>query len=240
MMKTILLDHIPFRADTDLLAKKLHLTERPRYVEQLEQLVQEAEALARPKAIYGVAYIEEKGDDFVVAEGIRLTSRILRVNLEEAHRLFPFVATCGVELDEWGQSMSNTLHRYWAEAIEDMALRVALRSMKEALVEHFHPGETSDMHPGSLADWPIEEQRPLFELLGDVEELAGVRLLDSLLMSPTKSVSGVRFPTEESFESCQLCPREECPGRQAPYDQGLYDRKYRLKTSAIPATSEER
>ena len=82
------------------------------------------------------------------------------------------------------------------------------------------------MSPGSLADWPLEQQRALFAVLGDTEGLIGVRLAESCLMIPTKSVSGMRFPTETSFESCQLCPRAVCPGRRAPYDKGLYDRKY--------------
>jgi hypothetical protein len=41
-------------------------------------------------------------------------------------------------------------------------------------------------------------------------------------------VSGIRFPTTESFESCQLCPRAGCPGRRAAYDASLYDRRYRV------------
>jgi len=74
----------------------------------------------------------------------------------------------------------------------------------------------------------------LFALLGDATEAVGVRLLDSLLMTPTKSVSGIRFPTEERFESCQLCPRPDCPGRRAPYDATLYERKYRRLEAADP------
>ncbi len=46
-------------------------------------------------------------------------------------------------------------------------------------------------------------------------------------MVPTKSVSGILFPAEESFASCQLCPRENCPNRRAPYDPELFDRKFR-------------
>jgi hypothetical protein len=52
-------------------------------------------------------------------------------------------------------------------------------------------------------------------------------LTESLLMVPVKSVSGIVFANEEEFASCQLCPREDCPGRKAPYDPGLYERKYR-------------
>ena len=84
------------------------------------------------------------------------------------------------------------------------------------------------MSPGRLVNWPLSEQAALFTLLGDPHEAIGVHLTDSYLMVPTKSVSGVRFPTEQSFESCQLCPRERCHGRKAPYDSGLYDREYRV------------
>ena len=79
----------------------------------------------------------------------------------------------------------------------------------------------SAMNPGSLEDWPISEQRQLFSILGDVESLIGVRLTDSFLMLPIKSVSGVYFPKEITFQSCQLCPRERCQGRRAPYDEKL-------------------
>ena len=51
-------------------------------------------------------------------------------------------------------------------------------------------------------------------------------LTDTFLMVPIKSVSGIFFPTEVSFESCQLCPRENCIGRRAPYDPALV-KKYR-------------
>jgi hypothetical protein len=82
------------------------------------------------------------------------------------------------------------------------------------------------MNPGSLQDWPLREQRPLFALIGAVDTRIGVRLTDSCLMTPRKSTSGIQFPTEESFASCQLCGREVCPNRRAPYDATLFERKY--------------
>jgi hypothetical protein len=82
------------------------------------------------------------------------------------------------------------------------------------------------MNPGSLTDWPLDEQRQLFDLLGDTQELAGVCLTESLLMLPTKSVSGILFETESRFESCQLCPRVRCRARGAPYEPGLMESKY--------------
>jgi hypothetical protein len=84
------------------------------------------------------------------------------------------------------------------------------------------------MSPGVFPDWPIKQQRPLFELLGDPHEAIGVQLLKSCFMVPTQSTSGIIFPTEVDFVNCQLCATEYCPGRRLPYDETLFDRKYRL------------
>jgi hypothetical protein len=77
------------------------------------------------------------------------------------------------------------------------------------------------MAPGSLEDWPIEEQKPLFLILGDVETSIGVRITEHLLMVPTKSISGIYFPTEIPFVSCSLCPRKRCGARKADFDEKL-------------------
>jgi len=232
-MQPIILNDIPFDLDGGQLMESLHVAADSGAAAELRALIEEARAIARPKALYGVAYISSKSDDGVVVEGLRLSGRLLAVNLEHAHRLFPYLATCGTELDDWSHSMTDVLHQYWAEAIKGMALGAARKALDAHLNAHHAPGKTSTMSPGRLPHWPLTQQRPLFELLGNPEEAIGVRLTPSCLMVPNKSVSGIRFPTEESFESCQLCPREGCPGRKAPYDSGLYDRKYRLAKGRV-------
>ena len=229
-MDPIVLDDIAFQIDIDLLMKKLRVNESHSYADSIRQLADEAQAIAKPKALYKVAYIESKDDQGVVVDGIRLNSRVLRVNLEQAHRVFAYTVTCGTELDDWANSIDDLLRHYWAETINEMALRVAIQVLNKHLNERYRPGRTSAMSPGSLGEWPIQAQRDLFAILGNPEDAIGVRLTDSMLMIPIKSVSGIRFPTEESFESCQLCPRQNCPGRRAPYDKDLYDNKYRLRT----------
>ena len=67
----------------------------------------------------------------------------------------------------------------------------------------------------------------MFELLGDKAGEIGVRLTNSFLMIPNKSVSGMYFPTEWDYDNCRLCPRDACPSRQAPYDRNLYEREYK-------------
>ena len=221
-----IVDNIAFQVDLPLLAEKMRIRAGSSYLDKLKVLVREAEAIAKPRALYKVMPIEAREEDTVQLDGVTLTSRVLRINLEPANRVFLFVATGGVELEAWAKAIDDMLYNFYADAISELALRAAVEAMNRDIDDRFRPGHTSNMHPGSLADWPIKQQKLLFDLLGNTKAAIGVELLDSLLMVPTKSVSGIRFPTAESFESCQLCPLENCPNRRAPYDESLYERKY--------------
>lgn len=163
----------------------------------------------------------------MVVEGVRLASRVMSVNLTRAQRVFPFVVTCGVELEDWSRKIEDVVLRPLSETIKGLALGAAKSAFEARVSREYLPGRTSMMNPGSIADWPLTEQKALFSILGDVESLCGVRLLDNCLMAPAMTVSGLRFPTETTFESCQLCPRDVCPGRRAPYDQVLFERRYK-------------
>ncbi|MGC9467970.1 MAG: vitamin B12 dependent-methionine synthase activation domain-containing protein [Anaerolineae bacterium] len=224
--QAFVLDDIAFQPQISVLAKRLRLKPDSGQISELKPLLNEATSLARPKAMYRLAFIDEKRADSVLIDGVELRSRVLRVNLEIAHRVFAYIATCGTELQAWGEGLDDMVHQYWADAIKELALGAAIRALDEHLHACYELGKTATMAPGSLADWPIREQRPLFRVLGDPKAAIGVELTDSFLMIPNKTVSGIRFPTEERFESCQLCPRDICPGRRAAYEPDLFERKY--------------
>ena len=227
-MESIVLSSIPVHPDTAALRKKLHIKEGSHHAEELDRLIEGAQTVGKPKALYKEAFIESRTDDTVTLDGITFKSRILRVNLENVYRVFPYVITCGLELEEWSKKITDFLQGFWVEEIKETVLYMARDFFVKQITEYHQLGQVARMNPGSLADWPIEEQRPLFTLLGNVQKIIGVHLTPSLMMVPTKSVSGILFPTEFDFSSCQLCPREVCPGRKAPYDKDLYDKKYRL------------
>ena len=226
-MDSIILDSMPFQIDLEQLKKTLRIKEGSGMQEKVEAMAREAQAVGRPKGCYRVAYVESKGNDELIIEGVKFSSRVLRVNLDKVFRVFPYVTTCGLELEEWSKSVDGILGQYWAETIKEMTVRATVRHLGDYLMERYQPGKMSRMNPGSLPDWPLSEQKPLFTVLGEGPSTIGVQLRDSFLMVPVKTVSGIFFPTEERFESCQLCPRENCPGRRAPYDPELFDRKYR-------------
>lgn len=224
-METGILDQIAFKPDFNEAAKALRL-KTERQAADLQQLLVEAEKIAQPKTQFKIVLIESKDDLGVTLEGAYFKSRVLRVNLEKAQRAFLYVATCGKELYEWKMSIDDPLYQYYVETINGMALMTARDTLIEYLTQRYQVENFSTMNPGSLDDWPIQEQIPLFNLLGDTQDSIGVELLDSLLMVPNQSVSGILFETETHFASCQLCPIQNCPNRRATYDAGLYDRKY--------------
>lgn len=227
MEKTIL-ENIPWEVEEERFLKRLHLEKDSEDAQRVRELLKEAKKVGRPRGMYGVAYVSEKGEDEVTIEGITFKSRVLRTNLESVYRVFPFVATSGRELEEWSNQFDDMLESFWAAEIKEEALRQAMSRLLEDLKERFNLSKVAAMNPGSLPDWPMEEQKKLFLLLGDVRKEMGVELTESCLMVPVKSVSGIWFPTKVDFENCQLCPRENCPGRRAPYNETLV-RKYQVK-----------
>lgn len=219
-----ILENISCSIDPQPLMKRAHIVPGSADAADFLRLVQTACAAGRPKAGYREAFIDAKGEQTVTIEGITFTSRMLRKNLEQAERVFAYLVTCGRELDQVAPSSDDLLTAFWWDLIKGEFLAVAVQHLTEHLDRKHLLPQTSTMHPGSgdAAVWPIEQQRELFALLGDIPAQIGVELTDTYLMIPNKTVSGIRFPTEDSFRSCQVCRRTVCPNRSAAFDEALW------------------
>ncbi|MGI6374838.1 MAG: vitamin B12 dependent methionine synthase [Anaerolineae bacterium] len=225
MPATTLLTDIPVSIDAEALLPRLHLKPQAPEAAEFRALAAEAQRIARPRAGFVVGYIESKDPEGVVIAGERFSSRVLRVNLDGVYRVFAYIATCSLELHQWAATLTDVLHQFWAEELKVTALRAATTSVYGA-IEAENPGKMASMNPGSLADWPLPQQKPFFRLLGELPDRLGVTLSDSCIMTPNKSVTGFRFGNDNDYVNCRLCPREDCPGRAAPYDPELYARRY--------------
>jgi len=215
-----ILENISVSLSLDKVRRRLHM-KPDSDMNQVRTLVDTVQQLIEPRAIYKVCYIEAKSEDSALIGGIRLSSQVLRKNLDRVERIFPYAITLGSKLGEKQNACSDILENYYLDCIGNLALTSVQKQLKKHLQSKFALEKMSSMSPGSLPDWPIEEQGPLFKLLGDVEASIGVKLTRSLLMIPAKSISGFYFPTEVSFYSCQLCPRKRCESRKAKYDETL-------------------
>ncbi|MBL6979506.1 MAG: vitamin B12 dependent methionine synthase [Desulfobacteraceae bacterium] len=215
-----ILDKIQIDLNAKKIGEKLHVQKTGSW-DQFQGIFEATKPLITPKAVYVVRYIGEKLEDAVVIDGICLKSRVLRKNLETVGRVFPYVVTIGPGLEAKADASQDLLEKYYLDSIGNAALIHARKYLQGELRARFAMEGLSFMSPGSLEDWPIEEQRSLFSLLEGVENAIGVKLNESLLMIPRKSVSGLYFPTKVTFYSCQLCPRKPCEGRKAAYKEDL-------------------
>ncbi len=183
-MDPVVLDRIPFQVDEATALQQLHVRLGGVSADEARCLIAEAQSIARPKVLYKIAFVEERSDDYVVIDGQRFKSRVLSVNLKDTHRVFVYTATGGMELEAWQCQKADLLASYWADALAELALHAAIDELQRHLCEVYGLKSLGAMNPGSLADWPIGQQVPLFRLLGDTEAAVGVRLSPSLLMIP--------------------------------------------------------
>ncbi len=226
-MKSNILEDIPFTLQAEDLFPMLKIKPESSFGDRFRFLLEEALRVARPKAAYKLSAVGHPDDGIIVIDDVEIQSRVMQVNLKECHRAFPFVATCGMELEAWSKTLNSTLESFWGDTISILALGTAVDAFKKHLKQMFGVGATSCMNPGSLEDWPLLEQHKIFSLLSGACAAIGVRLNQSAMMIPLKSVSGLEFESGEAFHNCQLCSREKCPGRRALYDEHLYGTRYK-------------
>jgi len=161
------------------------------------------------------------GDDFTIAgenNDVTFTAWPLARLFQEGMTVYPFVATCGPGMAEFGDTLAEPLEQYWWDNIMLSAVAQANEAARTA-VEAAAGWPPVMVAPGSIQMWPISNQPALFSLIGDVNALIGVTLAESHLMIPLKSVSGIYFQGHGEFSHrCSLCDREKCEGRAVPYD----------------------
>ena len=222
-MNPHVLDDFPVELSLEKTLERLKLNEGRSQTLGVEDVFKTAAVLIHTRAIYGVAYVSKCSLGKIEIDGIEFRSRVLAKNLERIERVFPYVLTIGDSLENTARSSESMTRRLVLETVGDLALGSGLEHVQRHISEQYGLETTSNMGPGQL-DWPIEQQRELFSLLGHVKDAIGVTLTGSLMMVPRKSISGIIFPTEETFISCQLCQRNKCPSRKAPFDRALSEK----------------
>lgn len=197
-------------ADVNALAEKLRVEEddRPAF----ERTFEAARANLRPCVYCRELTVDALGDDFAMLSGEWFDGPRLGRLLSESTQAWAYVATAG---DSPAGPEDDLLTTWWLQKLGEDAVHAATDRLPGELpcgeAEHI-----SAISPGSLPDWPITEQQPLFRLLG--AKNVGVTLTDACLMVPRASVSGILFASPETFCSCTHCTKCQCPNRRAPAD----------------------
>lgn len=224
-MEAVVRKKVPFALSIDALRAPLSIDEE--FEDEFREIFDECLRIANPKYIYRAFDVRQSdGETYIDAEAF--DSRVMNVNFEGVTRAYGYAATCGRELYEYALSTPDPLARYWIDSISEHILYQASAECLAEIRSLLDSENVSSMNPGSLSDFPITQQKPLFRLLGDVRGLIGIELTETCLMLPYKSLSGIYFISGKEYVNCALCQRADCPNRRVEFDEMLYNATFGL------------
>lgn len=183
----------------------------------------DALAIAKPKVLFRPVTIDHPDAQHVEIDKHRIESIVVKDNLAALQNGYLYVVTCGREISAWRDQFELAVERYFADVLCEFAMRMAHTHLLACVQDMFHASRLAWMNPGSTRGWLLEDQQLIFRLLGDVKSQIGVELLESYFMMPVHSTSGLLFESQHAYSNCQLCAREDCPNRSAPYLGDAYE-----------------
>jgi hypothetical protein len=136
--------------------------------------------------------------------------------LRDLTTLAVFVATAGPRLERWASALMKSdevmkgyiVDTIGSEAAEQTAEWV---ERKVAQAAEAYGWKTTNRYSPGYCGWPTSDQHTLFSLLP--KDFCGIRLTESALMIPVKSVSGViglgPDVRREGYQ-CAICEMEDC------------------------------
>jgi cobalamin-dependent methionine synthase I len=171
---------------------------------------------SRTGALYEFFDLRANGRFAFLDGRFRLNSKRLYHVFKHCDRVAVFVSTLGSGLDR--VITEAVRERPHFGAVLDAAASVAAECAADRLTERVRDqlggdeGLTMRYSPG-YCDWPLEEQRILFDLLP--ENPVGVPLSEDCLMSPKKSISGVLGVGPHELvrkwgNACEDCGEHDC------------------------------
>ena len=157
----------------------------------------------------------QRGENSLDFGFLQTDSRALMKNLEGCEEVIVFAATIGLEIDRSIRRYTNLspakalfFQAIGAERIESLCDTFCdeLKGDGLQLRPRFSPG---------YGDLPLELQKDIFRVL-DCPRKIGLSLNESLLMSPSKSVTaiiGIGRGEAEAENTCSACEKSDCAYR---------------------------
>jgi len=141
--------------------------------------------------------------------------KIVYHQLKRSEQIAIFACTAGEGISQWSKQImaEDPLKGLIADILGSVTVEAAIEAIQQKLSDEMAQAGlkiTNRYSPG-YCGWPTVEQHKIFSLLP--EENCGIRLTESALMLPIKSVSGViGIGANVSFHpyTCQLCDAAFC------------------------------
>jgi len=206
----------------------LHGKRNSRHVDRLKPLIRQCRNtltdLVEPLLTYRSMTVDSVTHDTVVLNGgIVLKSEKLALVFASCPTLIFFAATIGLNIGRAVEDLSaegEYRRAYVLDTLGSEAIELVVDEFQIRMNKRYRSAGTATFRfsPG-YCDWPLEEQRTLFNII-DTERI-NLSLLDSCIMHPRKSISGVfgiHSPvisgSKRPVNPCRTCTIKNCPGRR--------------------------
>lgn len=186
----------------------------------IHQAVEETLSAFNPRGIYRIFPFRHTDGFTALNDDVIFSSKYLSRILQDCDYAIVFVITLGKEIDNRIKKKITRFPSYGY--ILDYVAAAAAEETAQTLQRHIRETIPNDKavtyrySPG-YCDWPLGEQEQLLQTIP--HEDIGVKLSDSCLMSPRKSVSGVFGICSaelgmKSMNQCIQCRKKNCPHRR--------------------------
>ena len=191
-------------------------------LQRIERLGWKPNLLMTPQLHYQPSKIDSIDSPEVVIEGGRVfRSFKLSKVLADCEEIICFAATIGggVEKEIARLSAKSRLSdAYILDSLASVAVEKLVGTFHHRMMIRYESkgkGLTLRFSPG-YCDWPVTEQKNLFKLFNP--DVIGIELLDSCLMVPRKSISGVfgiyNDIQKAPYNPCLDCSKKSCNTRR--------------------------
>ncbi len=186
-------------------------------------IIEEAHKLCKPQIgfkIYDGELIDNKTIS-INALSMRVGT-VIRRHLQNSSQFAVFVSTAGEEFDDYMYELRQSgdiVSEFLADAVGSEIAEAGVRFVCKLVAEKAEKEglkTTSSYCPGHCA-WKLTDQGLLFSLLP--ENPCEIKLNESFLMSPRKSVSGIIGIGKNVVETpseCDICTMTTCYKRKVP------------------------
>lgn len=188
---------------------------------QIDECVAELTRASSMKTVNRMFPLKHLSTKEIMLGELRIGSEKLSKHLRNCDKAILFAATLGTGAD--------LLLRRWSVA--DMSKAVIMQASAAAVIEAYCDACQKELSaeaardgfylrsrfsPG-YGDFPLDYQRELLNLL-DAPKRIGLTVTDSMMLTPTKSVTAVMGLTREkescNVHKCATCEAVDCPFRQ--------------------------
>ncbi|KNZ41032.1 hypothetical protein [Acetobacterium bakii] len=181
------------------------------------EIIENTGEMIKSRAILKWCNVEKVEQGCVTLMGQTFVSKLLFDKLRQTEKVFINIVTAGDELDA-------VKGKYPASVVDILKYAILMETrneVKKYVSEIFGYKDIAELCPGSLPDWPVENNRILFEIINNVGEI-GVTLKKDCFMTPLNTVSGILYHGDKDYINCNLCEKISCIGRKKPFNKIEY------------------